>query len=66
MTDTGLIASSSTEIGIIAQISKYYGGSTITLHQRNPKTWDVLNNKGKIEGKQVVLSKKRYRFCNAS
>lgn len=43
-------------------ISKFYGGSNITLVARGDDAWYVHNSKGKIDGVGVKLKKGRYRF----
>jgi len=52
-----LLASSSSEEGIIKLISRYYAGSTIHLEGEQ-----VHNRKGMIPGVAVVIVKGRYRF----
>jgi len=52
-----LIGSSPTEDGIKNLISKFYGGSTITLEGEK-----VYNLRGRIEDAKVEIKGKRYRF----
>ncbi len=57
-----LIASSATQEGITELISKFYGGATITLHEKDKTTFSVSNLKGEIEGVFVKKEKKRFKF----
>ena len=52
-----LLATSGTEQGIIDCISRFFGGSTVTLNGEQISTL-----KGICEGLRVIKKKGRYRF----
>lgn len=52
-----LLASAPTEQGIIDSISRFYGGSTISLNGEQVSTL-----KGICDGFRVIKKKNRYRF----
>lgn len=60
MTQT-LLGSAPTEERIIALISKFYMGATISLHE-NQTDFDIYNKKGKLSGVRVIKKGKRFRF----
>ena len=57
-----LLAASGTKEAMIKTITRYYCGSTISLHETSPGIFEVSNKKGVIKGARVVLIKGRYRF----
>lgn len=58
---TTLLGSSATKERMIALLSKFYIGSTISLHQ-NETGFDVHNKNGKIKDVRVIQKGKRFKF----
>jgi hypothetical protein len=62
MKTAALIASSPTLEGIQSQVSRFYGGSTVTLAPRDDDTWTVATGRGVLSSVIVRKVGKRYRF----
>lgn len=59
---TTLYGSAPDLAGIHRVITKFYGGSTVTLDQSSPTEWAVSTGRGPCDGKRVRLVRGRYRF----
>lgn len=58
-----LYATAGTLEQISQSISKFYGGSPITLTETKPKKeWSISTGKGKCKEVRVIYKARRYRF----
>jgi hypothetical protein len=62
MSKPRLLASSSDQAGIVQQISRFFGGSQISLLPDGSDRFAIHNRNGLIADCWVVISKGRYRF----
>ena len=65
--NTQLIATTSTEINMIAVINRFYYTTTIELKIKvtnnfKGQMFDIYNSKGKIDNVRVITKGGRYRF----
>lgn len=57
-----LLASAPSLTSLSDSISRYYGGSSVTLTPAGGDTWSVATGKGNIASVRVVKKRGRYRF----